>query len=175
VWPPHHEAVSSLPLTRMQPEIALQKRDFRFRPNTRFHARDVALQVIGRLANPAEGRPQTLSAWRGCSGRGRFWHEPAVEPVSWLPLSVRDHPARGLALSLLQPEPARRRADPGRARHRGQLRDHPRVGPALRPDFRRGPEAPPTTAPIPWQRAPRLPGKDRGRFRPRLRESRRPW
>ena len=90
---------------------------------------------------------EAVREWEGCCQVGvtaQPWqpsgHEPAVEPVSWLSLPARDHPARGLALSLLQPELARCRADPGRARHRGHLRKHPRMGSALRPDVRGGPE-----------------------------------
>src|SRR5262249_32271788 len=41
-----------------------------------------------------------------------------------------------LALSLLQFEPTRCRADPGGARDRRQRREHPRVGPALWSDLR---------------------------------------
>ncbi len=43
-------------------------------------------------------------------------HDNVLQPLSWLPLSGRGDRARGLAVSLLQPEPAGGRADPGGAR-----------------------------------------------------------
>src|ERR1700733_13184013 len=61
------------------------------------------------------------------ANHGRAWqppdHDELAQSLPWLPLSSRDHRAGYLALSLLQPEPARRRDDPGCSRCGGQLRN----------------------------------------------------
>jgi len=69
-----------------------------------------------------------------------------AQPLPRLSLPGRGHRARGLAVPLLQPQPARRRDDPRRPRHRCVLREHPRVGPALRPAVRQRAEAAPSKA-----------------------------
>jgi hypothetical protein len=52
-------------------------------------------------------------------------HEHDIQSLPRLPLSGRNHQTSGVVVSLLQPEPAGGRIDPGRSRHRGQLRDDP--------------------------------------------------
>src|SRR5215472_1967502 len=68
-------------------------------------------------------------------------HDDLIKPLPRLPLPARGHRARRLALSLLQSESTRCRADPGGAWDRRQLREHSGVGPALWPDLRQYAEA----------------------------------
>ena len=61
------------------------------------------------------------------------WHRArhdGAQSLPRLPLPGRGGRARGLALQLPQPQPARRRDHPGRSRRGGVLREHSRVGPA---------------------------------------------
>src|SRR3954469_5536766 len=73
-------------------------------------------------------------------------HEDRAQRLPWLPLPGRDHQPRGVALSLLQPEPARRRDDLGPARHRRELREHPRLGSPVRASLRQHAQAASATA-----------------------------
>jgi hypothetical protein len=63
-----------------------------------------------RVLLAANGR-QTLVGVVRLAGPGRAWqppdHDEFAQSLPWLPLSSRDHRAGYLALSLLQPEPAR--------------------------------------------------------------------
>jgi hypothetical protein len=61
-------------------------------------------------------------------------HAPAY--VLRLPLPTRYHPAWRVDVSALRAQLSRCRGTPGRAGHRGHLREHPALGPHLRPDDR---------------------------------------
>jgi putative transposase len=65
------------------------------------------------------------------AGPGQAWqppdHDELAESLPWFPLSSGDHRTGYLALSLLQPEPARCRDDTGCSRCGGQLRNRPRL------------------------------------------------
>ena len=89
----------------------------------------------GERVSKRSQRPRQI----GSRGRPR---QPTLDgdaqPLSWFPLPGRGDPARGLAVALSQPEPARNCTDPRRPRHRGQLREHPQLGLRFGPMFANG-------------------------------------
>ena len=96
-------------------------------------------------------RPKVAS-WTAVAAHPRLWLRWSGRAVWWLRCQVGLGQAgvAGVALPLLQPEPARRRDDPGPARDRGQLREHPRLGPALWASLRQRAQASPTTPGDKW-------------------------
>jgi DDE domain len=78
---------------------------------------------------------------------GRSWPDDARAPFVPSPaLAGRDHPARRVAVSRVQPQPARGLADPGRVRRGGHPRKYPKLMLGI-PHRVCQTTAPPTTAP----------------------------
>src|SRR3954462_10149278 len=88
--------------------------------------------------DPSAAGIVTLPWWVGerCSG-GAWWRdETRPRPAPSSPLPGRDHQPRRLAVPYLLPELAGRRADAGRTRRGGFLRNDPALVPQVRPDLR---------------------------------------